>query len=296
MNNEQSNAKIKLIECPRDAMQGIKTFIPTEKKIKYLNLLLQVGFDTIDFGSFVSPKFIPQLSDTHDVVKKLDLSNSKTKLLAIVANLKGAADACLYDEIKYLGFPFSISETFQIKNINATIKESLGRVEDIQIVLNICEKFKKEMVVYISMAFGNPYGDSWSEDLVYQWVEKLTEMGIKTISLSDTIGISNGQSISKIFSEITKRYPEIEFGAHFHTDAISWEEKIDAAYVSGCYRFDGAINGFGGCPLTGKEMIGNMATENIIGYFVEKKVQLNINFDRFYEAMQMANGIFSNFK
>ncbi len=296
MNNEQYNYKIKLIECPRDAMQGIKSFIPTKKKVNYLNLLLQVGFDTLDFGSFVSPKFIPQLSDTHNVVQKLDLSNTNTKLLAIVANLKGAADACLYDEITYLGFPFSISETFQLKNVNATIKESLGRVEDIQIILNICEKFKKQMVVYISMAFGNPYGDSWSEDLIYYWVEKLTEMGIKIISLSDTIGISNVQLISKIFNEINKKYPNTEFGAHFHTDATTWETKIDAAFKAGCYRFDGALRGFGGCPLTGKEIIGNMATENLIAYFTEQKIQLNINMEKFYQAMTLANEIFTNFK
>ncbi len=296
MENSKRNNKIKIIECPRDAMQGIVSFIPTELKIEYLNMLLSVGFDTLDFGSFVSPKFIPQLSDTAEVVKNLNLKDSNTKLLAIIANLKGASDACIFDEITYLGFPFSISETFQIKNINATIKESLGRVEDIQIILNICEKFNKELVVYISMAFGNPYGDSWSEDLIYEWVEKLIEMGIKTIALSDTIGIADAKSVQKIMSQIIAKYPDVDFGIHLHTDALRWEEKIHSAYMAGCFRFDGAIKGFGGCPLTGKEMIGNMATENIVAYFMERQIPLGINIDNFYSALATGDEIFSKFK
>jgi len=284
---------VRITECPRDAMQGISEYIPVELKVKYLNSLLRVGFDTLDFGSFVSPAYIPQLRDTAEVLSLLDLSGTDTQLLAIVANLRGASEAVKHEEIKYLGFPFSISETFQVKNVNATIKESLGRVEDIQIVLNICEQFNKEMIVYISMAFGNPYGDPWSEEIIYEWTSKLAEMHIRKIALSDTVGNSNPESIRKIFTEITGRFPEIEFGAHFHTSHKSWEEKVRAAYESGCRNFDGAILGFGGCPLSGHELVGNMPTENLFAFFHDNAIHCGINTDKFFESIAIASEVFA---
>lgn len=285
---------IKLIECPRDAMQGIAEYIPVEIKADYINTLLKVGFDTIDFGSFVSPKWIPQLKDTAEVISRLDIGTSKSKLLAIIANLKGASEACSFDEINYLGFPFSISETFQIKNINATIKESLGRVEDIQIVLNICEQFKKQLVVYVSMAFGNPYGDPWSEDLIYEWTNKLHEMGVRIIALSDTVGVGSPESIGKVFKEITGHFPDIEFGAHFHTTQKTWEEKVLAAFNNGCSRFDGAFKGFGGCPLSGHELIGNMPTENLFAFFNERNLIPQIDSNLVMESMIKAGRVFAD--
>lgn len=283
---------MKIVECPRDAMQGIKDFIPTQIKADYINKLLKVGFDTIDFGSFVSPKWIPQLSDTTEVLSKLDIGPASSKLLAIIANLQGTSLACNHDEIRYLGFPFSISETFQIKNINATMKESLGRVEDIQIVLNLCQKFNKELIIYISMAFGNPYGDPWSEEIIYEWTEKLSEMGVKIIALSDTVGVSKPEDIKKIFSEIISKFPAIEFGAHFHTTSRTWEEKIKAAWESGCRRFDGALMGYGGCPMAASELVGNMPTENLVSFFKENGVDTGIDFDLFYESMLYAGTVF----
>jgi len=258
---------IKIIECPRDAMQGIKHFIPTELKTEYINALLKVGFDTIDFGSFVSAKSIPQLQDTKEVLDGLDLSQSKSKLLAIIANVRGAEEAVKYEKISYLGFPFSISETFQMRNTNSTIEQSLINVEEIQ---NLCIQNNKELVIYISMGFGNPYNDEWNSELVINWVNKTTELGIKIISLSDTVGVANPESISYLFSNLIPAFPEIEFGAHLHAHPNNWEEKIKAASDNGCKRFDGAIKGYGGCPMTEDELVGNMPTENLLFYFKDK--------------------------
>lgn len=282
---------IKLIECPRDAMQGLKEFIPTETKARYINQLLKAGFDTIDFGSFVSPKAIPQMRDTADVLSQLELSEDSPKLLAIVANQRGANDASQFDEIRYLGYPFSISETFQIRNTNATIEESLTRVEGIQ---KTCLETNKEMVVYISMGFGNPYGDPWNVETVVNWVDKLSEMGIKIIQLSDTIGVSNPASISYLFSNLIPYYEPkgIEIGAHLHTTPTTWEEKIKAAYEAGCTRFDGAIKGYGGCPMAKDELTGNMPMENMVYYFSEKKIETGVDLEIFGKGMQMAGEVF----
>ena len=280
---------LKLIECPRDAMQGIKTFIETKKKATYINKLLQVGFDTIDFGSFVSPKAIPQMRDTAAVLSQLDLDTTDSKLLAIVANRRGAVNACAFEEIRYLGYPFSISETFQLRNTNATIEESIGRVERIH---NLCVKHNKEMVVYISMGFGNPYGDEWNVEIVSKWTERLSQMGIKILSLSDTIGVSNPESISYLFSNLIPAYPMIEFGAHLHTTPDTWHEKVDAAYQNGCRRFDSAMRGFGGCPMAKDKLTGNMATENMLYFFEKNKIEHGLDTRLFAEAMDMVNDVF----
>ena len=248
---------IKIIECPRDAMQGLHDFVPTETKTAYINKLLKVGFDTLDFGSFVSPKAIPQLRDTAEVLKGLELDERKTKLLAIVANQRGAEDASNFEEISYLGYPFSISETFQLRNTNASLAESLLRVESIQ---NICVKTGKKMVAYISMGFGNPYGDLWNVDVVQKWVNTLADLDIRILSLSDTIGVADSKTIEYLFSNLIPTYPDVEFGAHFHTTANTWHEKIDAAYKNGCKRFDGALKGYGGCPMAKDDLTGNMPT------------------------------------
>jgi hydroxymethylglutaryl-CoA lyase len=278
---------IKLIECPRDAMQGWKDFIPTETKIEYINKLLEVGFDTIDVGSFVSPKAIPQMADTALVLPKLKMSDSK--LLAIIANARGAEDAVQYDQITYLGFPFSISETFQLKNTNSTITDSLKTVESIQ---QLCVQHKKEMVVYISMGFGNPYGDEYSSEIAINWVEKLSSFGVKIFSMSDTVGVSNPDNISAIFSHLIKSFPSLEFGAHFHSTKETALEKIDAAFANQCIRFDSALNGIGGCPMAQNDLVGNLATEQVIGYFEQKNIELNLNKKALAEAMMMASGIF----
>ncbi len=280
---------IKLVECPRDAMQGIKEMIPTAKKVEYINQLLKVGFDTIDFGSFVSPKAIPQMADTREVLAGLDLSSTTSKLLAIVANKRGAVDACEFDEIKYLGYPFSISETFQLRNTNSTIEESVNRVQQIQ---NLCIQHGKEMVVYISMGFGNPYGDEWNVELVQKWTERLFGMDIKILSLSDTIGVSNPENISYLFSNLIPKYPEVTFGAHLHTQPHNWKEKVKAAYESGCERFDGALRGYGGCPMAKDELTGNMAMENVISYFNEIEVELGLDPDEFEKGMALTSGVF----
>ena len=248
---------LKIIECPRDAMQGIKAFIPTEKKIQYIQALLRVGFDTIDFGSFVSPKAIPQMADTAEVLAGLDLSKTSSKLLAIIANTRGAQDAAQHAQIDYLGFPFSISENFQMRNTHKTIAESVVTLNEI---LDIANKAGKEVVVYISMGFGNPYGDPWNVEIVGEWTEKLAKMGVKILSLSDTVGTSNPETIDNLFSNLIPAYPQIEFGAHLHTTPSTWHEKVDAAYKAGCLRFDGAIQGFGGCPMAKDELTGNMPT------------------------------------
>ncbi len=276
---------VKLIECPRDAMQGIKEFISTEKKAAYINQLLKVGFDTIDFGSFVSPKAIPQMKDTADVLSRLDLDNTNSSLLAIVANQRGANDACQFEEIKYLGYPFSISETFQLRNTNATIAQSLDRVKDIQ---DLCLKNNKDLVVYISMGFGNPYGDTWNAEVVQHWTEELSKLDIKILSLSDTIGCSNPEIISYLFSNLIPQFPEIEFGAHLHTEPHNWKEKIVSAYENGCMRFDGAIKGYGGCPMAKDDLTGNMPTENVVMYFKDKEIETGVNMDEFLSAMSLA--------
>jgi hydroxymethylglutaryl-CoA lyase len=280
---------IKLIECPRDAMQGIAEFIPTEKKAAYINKLLEVGFDTIDFGSFVSPKAIPQMRDTASVLEQLNLNDASSRLLAIVANERGARDAAQFDQITYLGYPFSISETFQLRNTNATIEESLHRVGGIQ---EIAMQSGKKLVVYISMGFGNPYGDEWNVEIVQKWAEKLAGMGIRILSLSDTIGVANPASIKYLFSNLIPGFPDIEFGAHLHTEPKSWEEKVAAAYFSGCRRFDSAINGYGGCPMAKDDLTGNMATENVV-YFLEKnKIPTGIKREKLLEAMDLAREVF----
>lgn len=283
---------MKIIECPRDAMQGIKDIIPTDLKVNYINSLLKVGFDTIDFGSFVSPKAIPQMHDTAAVLKQLDLSNTKSKLLAIIANTRGAEDACSFDEIRYLGFPFSISETFQQRNTNSSIAESLVRVEEIQ---NLCVKHNKELVVYISMAFGNPYGDDWNSDIVINWTKKLSDLGVKIIALSDTIGVSNRENISYLFSNIIPEFKHVEIGAHLHSTKEKAQEKIDAAYKSGCQRFDVAIHGFGGCPMAKDDLTGNLATEDLEYYFNHNNITLNLNKEMLDKAYNESWGIFNNY-
>ena len=280
---------LKLVECPRDAMQGIREFIGTDRKAAYINTLLQVGFDTIDFGSFVSPKAIPQMRDTADVLDKLELDNTETKLLAIVANLRGAVDASAFEQIDYLGYPFSVSETFQIRNTNASMHESLDRLEAIQA---LCAKKNKKLVVYLSMGFGNPYGDPWNVGIVQGWVDKLADMGIRIMALSDTIGVSTPESISYLFENLIPPYPDVEFGAHLHTLPDTWREKIEAAYNSGCRRFDSAMRGYGGCPMAKDDLTGNMPTERLMEYFSDLEVLTDIDYDRFRESYESAGGIF----
>ncbi len=285
------NKPIKIIECPRDAMQGIKMFIPTVQKVQYIQSLLRVGFDTIDFGSFVSPKAIPQMIDTAEVLSQLDLSKTTSKLLAIVANARGANDAAKHKEINYLGYPFSISENFQMRNTHKTIAQSVDILTEI---LNIANKADKEVVVYISMGFGNPYGDPWNVDIVGEWTEKLANMGVKILSLSDTVGTSNPESINYLFSNLIPMYPNIEFGAHLHTTPSSWFEKVDAAYKAGCHRFDGAIQGFGGCPMAKDELTGNMPTEKLLSYFTSQQKN-SLNALSFESAYNEASKIFNHF-
>ena len=283
---------IKIIECPRDAMQGIKIFIPTDLKVKYIQSLLRVGFDTLDFGSFVSPKAIPQMRDTKAVLDKLDLSSTRTKLLSIVANLRGAEMACSINSIDYIGFPFSISENFQMRNTHKTISESEIVLKDI---LDLTQKKNKKLVVYMSMAFGNPYGDPWEVDIVGEWADRLQSMGVEIISLSDTIGSSKPKSISYLFSNLIPKFPHIEFGAHLHTHPNSWYEKLNAAYKAGCHRFDGAIQGFGGCPMASDSLTGNMPTEKIISYLNSEKIKTNLNVLAFESAHNEASKLFSKF-
>jgi len=282
--------RIKIIECPRDAMQGIKAFIPTEKKVQYIQMLLRCGFDTIDFGSFVSPKAIPQMADTAEVLSRLDLSKTRSKLLAIVANTRGAQDAAVHPEINYLGFPFSISENFQMRNTHKTIAESIVTLQEI---LEIASNSNKEVVAYLSMGFGNPYGDPWNVEIVGEWTEKLAAMGVKILSLSDTIGSSTPEIISYLFSNLIPKYPHIEFGAHLHTTPSLWHEKVDAAYQSGCRRFDGAIQGFGGCPMAKDELTGNMPTEKLLSYFTVAKAETDVSMMSFESAYNEATKIFT---
>ena len=283
---------IKIIECPRDAMQGIKPFIPTERKVAYIQSLLRVGFDSIDFGSFVSPKAIPQMQDTAEVLARLDLSQTRSKLLAIIANTQGATLAAVHPEIQYLGFPFSISENFQMRNTHKTIAESLITLQEI---LEIADKTNKEVVAYLSMGFGNPYGDPWNVEIVGDWTEKLSLMGVKILSLSDTVGSSTADVISYLFSNLIPKYPEIEFGAHLHTTAGKWFEKIDAAYKAGCRRFDGAIQGFGGCPMASDNLTGNMPTEKLLSYFTAQKEYTTTRPMSFESAYNEASKLFGEF-
>ena len=280
---------VKIIECPRDAMQGIKEFIPTEKKIEYINTLLKVGFDTIDFGSFVSPKAIPQMKDTAEVLKGLNLENSKSKLLAIVANERGAKDACQYDEITYLGFPFSISETFQLRNTNSTIEESLKRVEIIQ---NHCLNHNKTLVIYISMGFGNPYNDPWHPSIVINWTKRLTDLGIQIIALADTVGVSTPENIQQLFKSIIPAFPGTEIGAHLHSTPDTWKAKIEAAYTSGCRRFDTAIKGYGGCPMAKDDLTGNIATENVIEYLDDNNIEHGTDKGQLQKALLKSQAVF----
>lgn len=282
--------KLKIIECPRDAMQGIKEFIPTTTKIDYINELLKVGFDTVDFGSFVSPKAIPQMKDTADVLGKLDLSKSHSKLLAIVANERGAQDASSFDEIQYFGYPFSVSETFQQRNTNASIEDSLDRLEKIN---GIAQQSNKEVVVYLSMGFGNPYGDPWGPEVVIEWAKKLVNrFGIKNVALSDTIGVAEPGDITSLFNHLIPELPEVEFGAHLHTTPDTYDEKIKAAYNSGCRRFDGAIKGYGGCPMAKDDLTGNMPTEKMVQWFIDHNIATGINEMALDKAVQQSTYVF----
>jgi len=280
---------MKLIECPRDAMQGWHRLISTDEKVEYLNALLKVGFDTLDFGSFVSPKAIPQMADTTDVISRLDMDSAKSKLLAIVANQRGAEDAVVFDRISYLGYPFSISETFQLRNTNKTISASMELVDTMQ---ELCIKNSKQLVVYISMGFGNPYGDPYDASIALQWVEELVKRDITTISLADTVGVANPEIITKLFSTLIPAYPEVEFGAHFHSAPHNWEEKVAAAYDQGCRRFDSAIKGIGGCPMAKDELVGNLATERLLDFSVQRHEQLGLDFVALQTAQQIADRIF----
>ena len=283
---------IKIIECPRDAMQGIKSFIPTKNKVAYIQSLLRVGFDTIDFGSFVSPRAVPQMQDTAAVLDQLDLSQTSSKLLAIIANTQGAEMAAQFEPIQYLGFPFSISENFQMRNTHKTIAQSIVSLQEI---LEIADKKNKEVVAYLSMGFGNPYGDPWNVDIVGEWTQKLAAMGVKILSLSDTVGSSTPGVIHYLFSNLIPKYPEIEFGAHLHTTYDKWFEKIEAAHLAGCRRYDGAIQGFGGCPMAKDELTGNMPTEKLLSYFTATKEKLNLNPLSFESAYNEASKVFKQF-
>lgn len=281
---------LKLIECPRDAMQGIKQFIPTAQKIEYINSLLKVGFDTVDFGSFVNPKAIPQMSDTIEVLKGLDLSQTKSKLLSIVANKRGAESAASFEEISFLGYPFSVSETFQMRNTNATIEESFVRLSEIQ---QICVKSNKKLVVYLSMGFGNPYGDDWSPELVAKWCERLfTELDIRIMALSDTIGVSTDQTIRELMRAVLPSLPEVEFGAHLHTTPDTFAEKVKATVESGCYRLDGAIKGFGGCPMAKDDLTGNMPTERMVDWLEKNGYPTGLDLNAFDTSVQLSARVF----
>jgi hydroxymethylglutaryl-CoA lyase len=284
---DPTSKPLHLVECPRDAMQGWPHFIDTPTKISYINQLLHVGFDTIDCGSFVSPKAIPQMADTKDVLAKINMQNTNSKLLVIVANERGAQEAVTFEQVTYLGFPFSISETFQQANTNSSIAQSLHRVEAIQ---QLCINHHKQLVVYISMGFGNPYGDLYNAEIVLHWTNELQKLGVNIISIADTVGLATPANIQYLFKTLIPAYPALQFGAHFHTTADTWQQKIDAAYQNGCIRFDGAINGIGGCPMAQEELVGNMDTINLINYFK----QYPYNKTAFTNAIQQSNIIFKN--
>lgn len=283
------HSPLTLVECPRDAMQGWPRFIATDDKVHYLNALLQVGFDTLDFGSFVSPKAIPQMADTREVIAGLDLSGSATQLLAIIANTRGAEEAVVFDEIRYLGFPFSLSPTFQLRNANSTLEESVQRVEAIQ---ELCIKNSKEMVVYLSMGFGNPYGDAYTEEILLHWADEMHRRGIHTLSLADTVGVATPEQIRFALQTLIPRYPDIRFGVHLHSAPGQWLAKTEAALDAGCLRFDGALKGIGGCPMAQDELVGNMDTELLIGYFEQKGLLHNLNKEALTESLQIAAEIF----
>ena len=280
---------IKITECPRDAMQGLIPFVPTSIKAAYINLLLQVGFDTIDFGSFVSAKAIPQMRDTADVLSKLDLGNTQSKLLAIIANYRGAEDASQYNEITYLGYPFSISETFQLRNTNTTIEQAFDNVKRIN---ELCAAKNKTLLIYLSMGFGNPYGDEWNAQIVQQWTENMVNEGITNIALSDTIGIATPQQITELYPQISQQFPQAQIGVHLHSTPDTWQEKIAAAYKSGCRKFDAALKGYGGCPMAKDELTGNIATENLIAYLQSQNEPLGFNLDSLNEAMDYSGKVF----
>lgn len=281
--------EVSIIECPRDAMQGIAAFIPTEKKIEYLNSLLKVGFHALDCGSFVSSKAIPQMADTFKVIPHLKLDETDTRLSVVVANGKGADLAAEYDEITYLGYPFSVSEIFQKRNTNCGFEESLNRVEEI---INTCEMYGKKFVLYLSMAFGNPYGELYHPEIVSHWVDRLSSLGVERFSISDTIGVAQPQLIQEVFSILYEDYPELKFGAHFHTTPATWEEKIAAAYEVGCKRFDGAIKGYGGCPMAKDDLTGNMPTEKMIEYFESKGISTGLDLEAFADSVRISQSIF----
>jgi len=285
----RAQGAIQLTECPRDAMQGWKAFIPSKKKIEYINSLLKVGFHTIDFGSFISPKAIPQMADTKKVIQKLKVQSSNSKLLAVVANVRGAEDAIAYHEIYYIGFPFSISPTFQRRNTNSTIEESLVKVDDIQ---ELCIKYGKQLVLYLSMAFGNPYGDKYSEEVLLHWADEMAKRNITIISLADTVGVATPQQISIALNTLIPKYEHINFGVHLHSREQNWKEKVSAAYNAGCKRFDGALKGIGGCPLANDDLVGNMNTEWLLSFMEEKGEQLSINKQALNESLLLAEEIF----
>ena len=280
---------VKLVECPRDAMQGWPHFIATEKKIEYLNQLLQCGFDTLDFGSFVSPKAIPQMADTKEVIGNLDLGSTNTKLLAIIANERGARDAVSFEQIKYLGFPFSISETFQQRNTNSSVDESLVRVAEIQ---ELCIKNNKELVVYISMGFGNPYGDLYNEEIVINRTKQIEKLGVKIISIADTVGLATANEVSELMKKIVPEFANVEIGVHLHATPNEREAKLEAAIGAGCMRFDAALKGIGGCPMASNDLVGNMDTEVMINYFEKNNILLNINKEKLTECYNLATNIF----
>lgn len=284
------NQPVKLIECPRDAMQGWKRFIPTPQKVEYINALLKVGFDTLDCGSFVSPKAIPQMADTKEVIRQLDLTQSNTKLLTIIANERGAEDAVVFDQITYLGFPFSVSETFQLRNTNSTIIESLDRVEEIQ---NLCIKTGKQLVVYLSMGFGNPYGDPYSPEIVFEWVDKLVAMDIGIISLADTVGLAEPSQVASMTKYLVDLLPDAEIGVHLHSTQFNQQAKLEAAVQAGCRRFDGALKGIGGCPMANDELVGNMDTEWMIPYFEQLDLLPALNKEALQQCSRLADEIFA---
>jgi hydroxymethylglutaryl-CoA lyase len=283
------NNAVKINECPRDAMQGIKEFIPTAKKVAYINALLKVGFDTLDMGSFVSPRWIPQMADTASVLRSINMADSKTKLSVIVANMRGAEEAVKYDTITYLGYPFSISETFQLRNTNTTLEDSYNAAKK---MVNLCHQHNKQFIAYLSMAFGNPYDDEWSVEVAERWIEKLKAIGINYVMLSDTIGVADQSTIEYFFKNITTKFPDIDFGAHFHTTPTTWKRKIEPAWLSGCKRFDGAIKGYGGCPMAKDELTGNMPTENMVQYFTASGIETGLDLKAFAAAMELSKDIF----
>ena len=280
---------IQLVECPRDAMQGWKHFIPTEQKVEYINSLLQVGFHTIDFGSFVSPKAIPQMADTADVLKKLHYADSGSALLSIVANLRGAEEAVSYNEISYLGFPFSLSPTFQLRNTNSTMEESVKRVEEIQ---NLCVNHNKKLVVYLSMGFGNPYGDAYTQEVLLLWADEMVQRGITILSLADTVGLATPAQIGFALNTLIPKYPDTTIGVHLHSTPFNWKEKLEAAVNAGCSRFDGALKGIGGCPMAQNDLVGNMNTEFILSYLEEKSFIGDLNKEALQKSLQLASEIF----